>query len=181
MSRWSPVVLTVECVCCHCSGGWWTCGWKETEKEELQVESVREISRRYHQRGARQHSVPQQRQDLGQRERESCQAFIHLVPWILLCCQPCVSSLCVHSPRAAHVTSADRRLWTPRQCVAVVSAWGPKVSSVGCAWGIATERTCALCCWTRSVMTCITNNSFPRMNVRSSKMQIVEYWLLIFS
>jgi len=32
--------------------------------------------------------------------------------------------------RAARVTSADRRLWTPRLCVAVVSALGSKVSSV---------------------------------------------------
>lgn len=33
--------------------------------------------------------------------------------------------------RAVPVTSADRRLWTLKQCVAVVSVQGPKASSVG--------------------------------------------------
>lgn len=34
-----------------------------------------------------------------------------------------------HLFRGAHATSADRRLWTPRQCAVVVTVWGSKVSS----------------------------------------------------
>lgn len=67
----------------------------------------------------------------------------------VLSCQ--VNNVRVFSPREAPVTSVDRRLWTPRQCVVVVLVWGSKVSSVGRAWRTATERTCAPSCSIRSV------------------------------
>lgn len=146
---------------CNLAGGRGPCWW-ETQKEKepvFQEESIlREVGRRDHQRRPGQHSVPQQRQDLGQGECESHQAVLRFgltvvcssvlysqVSWVgaIFFHPVCV---CVFSSREAHVTSADRRLWTLRQCVAVVSVWGPKVSSVDRASRTAMERTYAPCC-----------------------------------
>lgn len=48
--------------------------------------------------------------------------------------------------RAAHVTSADRRLWTRRRSAGTRTVRGSKGSSVGPACGTATERTSVQLC-----------------------------------
>lgn len=68
--------FSLQSVGCDWAGGQSMCRWGTKKEEEWQEEPVwREVSRWDHQRRPRQHSVPQQRQDLGQGECKSHQAF----------------------------------------------------------------------------------------------------------